>query len=98
MYNATPDDLARIANDLDQLARRYQQGSQELEQHITNLDNTASHLLYGASRPWTGCPLGTDSGRSPSTTKNSHTSRNQRGEQLTAAIHFWTIRKRKRIL
>lgn len=54
MYNTSADDLARIANDLNQIARKYTGGSQELDQHVTSLENTASHLIYGGAKPWVG--------------------------------------------
>jgi uncharacterized protein YukE len=54
MYNTTADDLARVANDLSQIASKYTAGSQELDQHITALDGTASHLIYGGAMQWTG--------------------------------------------
>jgi uncharacterized protein YukE len=54
MYNTSADDLARIANDLSQIARKYTGGSQELDQHVTSLDNTASHLIHGGAKQWVG--------------------------------------------
>jgi uncharacterized protein YukE len=54
MYTTSADDLARIANDLSQIAKQYTGGSQELDHQLTGLDATASHLIYGGAKPWTG--------------------------------------------
>jgi uncharacterized protein YukE len=54
MYNTTADDLARIANDLDQIAKKYTDGSQQLDQHVTSLDNATSYLLSGGPEQWVG--------------------------------------------
>jgi len=49
-----PNDLERIGNDLDQVARRYSNGAQELDQHVVTLEHTVAYLLSGGFQQWKG--------------------------------------------
>ncbi len=54
MYNTSPDDLDRVANDLGQIARTYRTASQELEQQVITLEGAVAHVLSGGAIAWKG--------------------------------------------
>ena len=54
MNITSANDLERIASDLDQVAQKYTDGAQELDQHVTTLENTVSYLLSGGVQQWKG--------------------------------------------
>ena len=54
MYTTSADDLARIASDLDTLAKTYTDSAQQLDQEVTSLDGTASQLVTGGPERWVG--------------------------------------------
>ncbi len=54
MYNASANDLERVASDLDRIAQKYQAGSEELDQYVITLEGATSYLLSGAIQQWRG--------------------------------------------
>ncbi len=54
MYNTSANDLEQVANDLSTIAKKYTDGSQEMDQQVITLEGAVSYLLSGGSRGWKG--------------------------------------------
>jgi uncharacterized protein YukE len=54
VYYTKAEDLARMANDLDQLARKYNEGAQELDRQTAGLDGVTQQLIAGGPDHWLG--------------------------------------------
>jgi uncharacterized protein YukE len=54
MYSTKADDLTRMANDLDQLAKKYNEAVQQLDQQRVGLDGVTQQLIAGGPDHWLG--------------------------------------------
>lgn len=54
MYTTKAEDLTRIANDLDLLARKYGDGAEQLDQQMAGLDGATQQLISGGPEHWLG--------------------------------------------